>query len=113
MITTYPWLFKPDNWETMNASDQFISISRRMDKIYSTQIDKSWRRRYATEEQFGEEYSPEHEQATLVAFQILKKEYEDLREYVLSHDTHKHNANVEVLEKILQNDVENILLEQI
>ena len=109
-LDKYPWLLKSDNWMDMSWDSRFLNISERMDKMYTYQTRKPWRQRYATEEQFAEEYSPEHNAAVLIAFQLLKREYEEMREYVLNHNRHKHNANVDILERIIQEDIERTLL---
>lgn len=102
-------LFKSDDWDYITDDEKFESINNRMDMIFSYVRRKDLRRRYASTEQFAEEYSEENEKEVLIAFQLIKSEYEEIRGYILSNKE-KYNVNAQVLEKILEGDIEELLL---
>jgi hypothetical protein len=96
----------------MNQNEKFLDISKRMDAIVSYESRKPWRRRYGSEEQYAEEFPEEDKLAIIAAFQLIKIEYEEIRDYVLADGSHKLNTNTVVLERILEDDIEGLLLGQ-
>ena len=89
---------------------KFLCISMRMDAMFSYEQTKHLRSRYASTDQMEDEYGDEAETYVAAAFQILKDDYLLIRDAVMIDETHKHNANVKVLENIIHADIERELL---
>lgn len=102
-------MFKPTSWDYLTNEEKIENISKRMDIIYNHELKKTWKYRYALDEQLKEK---EEDITAITALIEIKKEYESIREWVLKN---KHNImtisiNVNILEQLLQEDVEKILL---
>ncbi len=100
------WLSKPDEFDTYSPKEKLENINKRMNTIFSWCQRKFFRKRHATNEQYKEEYGDETQLYVTAAFQVIKEEYEEVREYALKNK----NDNVEILEKLLDSDAERILL---
>lgn len=103
-------LLRPNDWEHMTNAEKFESINIRMDMIYSYSERKQLRKIYASKGQFAEEYSKENEAAVVVCFLEIRKEYEEIREWIINKKLTHDNLNANVLEDMLIQDVESTLL---
>jgi hypothetical protein len=68
------WAFKPENFDSMDDHDKLQNVMHRLHLINDWNQHKFWRRRFALEQQFKEEYSDEVNTTMAVAFRFLKEE---------------------------------------
>ena len=66
------WAFKPSHYDAYAVHDQWQDINRRIESILKYEQRKPFRQRYATDEQYKEEYPDNHEQVLTIAFHLIK-----------------------------------------
>lgn len=111
MINIDQRMYRHQDWASLTEEEKFEDVCRRMDNTYNYVTRRSLRERYASPEQFKDEYPEDWETAVSAVFQMIKSDYEEIREYVLNNKDKSKNPNIIVMEKILMDDAERILLE--
>jgi len=105
-VKNYEWAFPPANYDRLDIGEKYDSIMDRMGLINRYLTQKEWRNKYATEDQFKEEYPDDHEKAMKLAFEVIKAQYLEHRDHWVS----VKEDYIVILEKIIEQDAEQILL---
>lgn len=105
-MTGFEWSLPPVNYSELTQKEKFNDVVVRMEKINNYMTMKFWRARYATPDQFEEEYPEGHERQLKMAFEVLKMNYIENEDAWYKSD----NEYMQILKKIIEQDVEQILL---
>lgn len=110
-MTQLEWAFEPDDFNSFTNEEKLINISNRLNSIYQYESRKTWRKRFSTDEQFEDEYPPEHETMMYVAFRQIKQSYDNNCLSELREENLVSVVWLDMLDEFISQDVDKILLE--
>lgn len=107
------WAFKPDNFDSLDDHDKLQNVIHRLHLINDWNQHKFWRRRFASEQQFKEEYSDEVNTTIAVAFRFLKEELDIAYAEEAIKDTELpavYKKYTTMMKEFIDKDIEDALL---
>jgi hypothetical protein len=102
----------PEDFHSFSAQQKLENIIERMNTIFKMEHMRFWRERFATPEQYKEEYPEDYKKNVTVAFIVVKNNYTESFDEI--NEVAKmvgDNDYFRILKNIVEQDVENILLE--
>ena len=108
------WLKIDPDYHSFSAEDKLECLLELMSKIVAYDCRKVWRHRFASEQQFAEEYPDDYEDQLIVAWTLIKQAYtdyfQDINDAAKKLDKFK-SPLFEILKKFGEDDMDRILLE--
>lgn len=104
-------LLPDEDFDTLTSVEKLQDILNRMYLIQKLETTRFWRERFATKEQYAEEYPESYSKDLAISFRLIKDNY--TKHYDDINDVAKQigdNDYFRILKNIVEKDIEDILL---
>lgn len=103
-------------WEEESTKDKYEELMNLMQGIIDYESCKFWRKRFASDQQYAEEYPEDYEKDMAVAWVLIKRRYTEhmieIDDYIKTVEVSKHHKELlEIIRNYAEEDIDRVLLE--